>query len=88
MAAQKIATSALKEIHVLNQFGSSSDYFSNTMLGRSSQEMARDHTDDKMMSFAAPVGPLATEAIRLGAIAMIRVMMFRAQLFIFASRKP
>jgi len=45
-------------------------------------------TDEKMMSLPAPDGPLTTETMRLGAMAMTRVIRFRTQFFILMSRNP
>lgn len=48
----------------------------------------RDPTDEMMISLPAPDGPLTTAAVRLGAMAMSRVMRFLTQFFIFRSRNP
>jgi hypothetical protein len=45
-------------------------------------------TDEKTMSLPAPDGPLTTETMRLGAMAMTRVIRFRTQFFILMSRNP
>jgi hypothetical protein len=45
-------------------------------------------TDDRMISLPAPEGPLTMETMRLGAMAMTRVMRFLTQFFIFMSRNP
>jgi len=55
----------------------------------SANGISNDSTIDEMMiSFPAPDGPLTMETMRLGPMAMTRVMRFRTQLFISMSRNP
>lgn len=55
----------------------------------SAETVSRDHlTDEKMINLPAPDGPLTMETMRLGAMAMTRVIRFRTQFFIFMSRNP